>query len=103
MPLYRIASKSELPAAGQAKEFLGGEKTICVANIAGEYFALDNVCVHRGGPLGQGVVDGEKIVCPWHGWQYDPKTGEAAHDPAAKVAVYALRIEGEDVMVEISN
>ena len=101
MPLTRIASKFDLPAEGQAKEFTAGGKIICVANVGGAYSAMDNVCLHRGGPLGQGVVEEGKIVCPWHGWQYDPKSGEAAHNPSAKVAVYPLKIEGEDVLVEL--
>ena len=101
MPANKIASKSDLPAEGQAKEFTLGDETICLANVGGEYSAMDNVCVHRGGPLGQGVVEGGKIVCPWHGWQYDPKTGQAAHSPLAKVAIYPLRIHGDDVLVDL--
>jgi len=101
MPLTKIISKSGLPAEGEAREFTVGEKTICIANVQGEYSAMDNVCLHRGGPLGQGMVEDGKIVCPWHGWQYDPKSGEVTHNPSAKVAVYPLRIEGEDVLVEL--
>lgn len=97
----RIASKSELPAEGEAREFTAGEKTICVANCGGTLSAMDNVCVHRGGPLGQGVVMDGKVICPWHGWQYDPKTGEAGHNPGMKVAVYRIKVEGDDVLVEI--
>lgn len=101
MPLTKIATKSDLPAEGQAKEFTVGQKNVCVANVGGEYSAMDNVCLHRGGPLGQGVVEAGKIVCPWHGWQYDPKTGAVAHNPNAKVAVYPLKIEGDDVLVDV--
>lgn len=103
MPLIRIAAKSDLPGPGEAREFAIGETAICVANISGEYSALDNVCFHRGGPLGQGVVEDGKIVCPWLGWQYHPKTGEAVHNPSAKVAVYPLKLEGEDVLVDLSR
>ena len=99
--LTRIASVSQLPPAGEAREFTAGEKTICVANCEGAISAMDNVCLHRGGPLGQGVVEDGKVICPWHGWQYDPKTGAAAHNPAAKVAMYPLKTEGDDVLVEI--
>ena len=97
----RVAGKSELPANDEAKEFSCGEKVLCIANVNGEFAAMDNVCVHRGGPLGQGVVDEGKIVCPWHGWQYDPKSGAAVHNPAMKVKVYPVKIQGEDVMVEM--
>jgi nitrite reductase (NADH) small subunit len=76
-------------------------KLSAFANVNGTISAMDNVCLHRGGPLGQGSIEGNKLVCPWHGWQWDPKTGEAAHDPSAKVAVYPIRVEGDDVMVDV--
>lgn len=97
----RIASRAELPAPGEAKEFECGEKQICVANVGGEISALDNVCVHRGGPLGQGVIEDGKVVCPWHGWQFDAKTGAVGHNPSAKIATYPLKFEGDDVLVEV--
>ena len=97
----KIAAKSDLPASGEAKEFACGDKMICIANVEGTLSAMDNVCLHRGGPLGQGMVDGGKVICPWHGWEYDPRTGEASHNPTAKVAVYPVKVEGDDVMVEI--
>ena len=102
MPQFiRIASKSELPGENEAREFNLGDRVVCVANVNGAFSAMDNVCLHRGGPLGQGVIDGGKVVCPWHGWAWDPASGEATHNPAAKVAIYPLKIEGEDVLVEI--
>jgi nitrite reductase (NADH) small subunit len=102
MPNFtKLTIQSELPAADTAKEFPCGEKEICIANINGEYSAMDNICLHRGGPLGQGMVENGKVVCPWHGWQWDPKTGEASHNPNAKVAVYPLKIEDAGVLIEI--
>lgn len=97
----KIATVSELPAEGEAKEFACGAKTICVARVNGEVAALDNVCVHRGGPLGQGVVLDGKVICPWHGWEFDPKTGKALMGRDMGVPVYRLKIEGEDVLVEV--
>jgi nitrite reductase (NADH) small subunit len=63
--------------------------------------ALDNVCPHRGGPLAEGSVEHGKIVCPWHQWEFDLATGEATHSPAAKATSFPLRIEGDDVLVEL--
>ena len=97
----KLTTQSELPFADEAKEFPCGGKTICIANVNGIYNAMDNVCLHVGGPLGQGSIEQGKVVCPWHGWQYDPKTGAAAHNPNAKVAVYPMKIENSEVMVEI--
>ena len=100
--LLKIATREQLPAPGQAREFPAGDKMICVANVDGAISAMDNVCLHRGGPIGQGVIEGGKVVCPWHGWQWDPQTGEAAHNSAVKVVTYPLHFDGDDVLVEIN-
>ena len=97
---HKLTTKSGLPDNGEAKEFPLGEKTVCLANVNGACAAMDNICVHRGGPLGQGIVMDGKVVCPWHGWMYNPKTGAADADPNARVKVYPLKIEGDDVMVD---
>ena len=101
MPYVKLTTQSELPAEGEAKEFELGDRTICVANVNGTITAMDNVCLHMGGPLGQGYIEGNKLVCPWHGWEYDPKTGAVEGDPKSKLAVYPIKIENGDVMVEV--
>jgi nitrite reductase/ring-hydroxylating ferredoxin subunit len=101
MSFVRLAAQSELPPRNQAKEFQMGDKMICIADVDGTITAMDNVCLHVGGPLGQGVISGGKVVCPWHGWQYDPKTGQAGHNPNAKVAVYPIKIENGEVLIEL--
>ena len=58
--LTKLTTQSELPAEGEAREFPCGDKVICVANVNGTISAMDNVCLHRGGPLGQGVIEGDK-------------------------------------------
>jgi nitrite reductase (NADH) small subunit len=97
----KLTTESDLPANDEAKEFPCGAKTICVANVNGSYSAMDNVCPHRGGPLGQGMIEGGKVVCPWHGWAWDTKTGEAEQDSNMKVSIYQLRVESGDVLIEI--
>ena len=102
MPGYvKITSQSDLPAPNTAKEFVCEGKEICIANIDGSYSAMENTCLHQGGPLGQGTIEKGKVVCPWHGWAWDPQTGAATHNPNAKLAVYPLKIENGDVLVEI--
>jgi nitrite reductase (NADH) small subunit len=101
MSYVKLAAESELPPKGQAKEFQLGDKMICIANIDGTITAMDNVCLHVGGPLGQGVIEGGKIICPWHGWQYDPQTGQAGHNPNARVPVYPIKIENGDLLIEV--
>jgi nitrite reductase (NADH) small subunit len=101
MAFTKIAAASDLPGPGEAKEFELGGKTICIANINGALCAMDNVCLHEGGPLGQGYVDGGKIVCPWHGWEYDATTGQLFDDPKSKLDVYPIKIENDDVLVDV--
>jgi len=99
MPLIKLTAAADLPAPNTVKEFPCGDKMICIANVNGVFSAIDNVCLHRGGPLGDGAILNGKVVCPWHGWEWDPQTG--IHDEHAKVAVYPLKMEGGDVLIEI--
>jgi nitrite reductase (NADH) small subunit len=102
MPTFtKLTTESELPLADEAKEFPCGAKTICIANVNGVFSAMDNVCLHRGGPLGQGMIEGGKVVCPWHGWAWDVKTGAAEQNSNMKVDVYPLKIENGDVLIDI--
>jgi len=96
----RICGKADLPVSGQAKEIAVGERLFCVANDRSSISVMDNVCPHRGGPLGQGMIEGGKIICPWHAWAFDLKTGEA-HPLASKVPVYEVQVEGEDVLAKL--
>lgn len=99
----KLTTASELPAEGEAREFEINGKTICVANTGDGCSAMDNVCVHRGGPLGQGVVDGNKIICPWHGWMFDVNTGASTQDPTARARTFPLKVEGEDVYIALDD
>ena len=101
MAYVRLAAQSELPANGEAKEFELDDKVICVANVNGTITAMDNICLHMGGPLGQGFIEGDKIVCPWHGWEYDLKTGALGDDPKSKLALYPVKVEHGEVLIEI--
>ncbi|MBI4443535.1 MAG: non-heme iron oxygenase ferredoxin subunit [Acidobacteria bacterium] len=101
MPEFvKVAAVSDVQP-GNVKEYTVNGRTIALCNVEGTFYALDNVCVHRGGPLGQGYIDGDKVECPWHGWQYDVKTGAVTFNPSAKVATYEVKIEGSDVLVAL--
>ncbi|HET8823510.1 MAG TPA: Rieske (2Fe-2S) protein [Terriglobales bacterium] len=101
MAYTKIAVQADLPAPGEAKEFEVGSKTICVANVNGACTAIDNVCLHMGGPLGQGYIENGKVVCPWHGWEYDPATGSLEGDPKTRIDVYPIKVENGDVLVDV--
>ncbi len=85
------------PGHGIVAEVSG--KTLAVFNISGTFHAIDNTCIHRGGPLGEGDVEGSVVTCPWHGWQFDVTTGVCKGNPMAKVEVYEVKVEGADVTV----
>jgi len=76
---------------------------ICLANVNGELGALDNRCPHRGGPLGQGWIDGESVVCPWHSWTFNVKTGVAEFPVHERVTVFPVKIVGDGVFVDVDR
>jgi len=72
-----------------------------IANVGGEFHAIDNTCLHRGGPLGDGPLEGKIVTCPWHGWQYDVTTGKIVQNPSVGVACYAVEVRGAEVFVDL--
>ena len=77
------------------------DKNLAVFNVDGNYFVIDNTCIHRGGPLGEGDLNGDVVTCPWHGWDYNVKTGACTNNPDACVKAYAVTLEGSDIKVEL--
>ena len=96
----RLCATSEVPAAGSVGEYSASGVDLCLANSDGKLSALANLCPHRSGPLGQGWIEDGKVLCPWHAWAFDCQTGECPEENS-KVNVFPLRLEGEDVLVEI--
>ena len=96
----KVATKSEIPpGTGKVVEVNG--KTIAVFNYEGTFYAIDNTCKHRGGPLGEGSLAGTTVTCPWHGWEYDVSTGECQMDSSIKVQKFDVRVEGDDILVSV--
>ena len=99
MPEFvRVAGTDDVkPGSGMVAEVNG--KAIALFNVEGKYHAIDNTCVHRGGPLGEGDLEGEVVTCPWHGWQFNVATGACVNNPAARVTSYQVQIDGGDIKV----
>jgi nitrite reductase/ring-hydroxylating ferredoxin subunit len=96
----RVASVSELtPGSAKAIEVKG--KTIALFNVKGTIYATDNTCLHQGGPLGEGELMGEVVICPWHQWEYNVRTGEVVGDSSLKLATYPVQVEGNDIKVAV--
>lgn len=96
-----LAENVLLPGSGRTLHLEG--HTIALFNIEGEYFAMDDRCPHRGGPLGAGWVEGTQVFCPLHGWAFDVKTGQGVTNCEKNVRTYATRLSGGFVQINISN
>ncbi len=95
-----VARKAEIPA-GTGKMVMAQGKVLALFRVGEEFFCLDNTCAHRGGPLGQGMLEGDLVTCPWHGWQYSVKTGISPWDENTRVKTYAVQVTGEKVFVDL--
>lgn len=99
MPLVKVASLSELPP-GSVTEVLVNGHPYAICNVDGAVRVLNGVCIHRGGPLGQGQLHDGRVVCPFHLWEFDCATGEYDYDPARRVDTYRVVVEGNDILIE---
>jgi nitrite reductase (NADH) small subunit len=97
----RLCSLAEAPGVGRVMEAEVDGVAVCLANVNGVLSALDNLCPHRQGPLGQGWIEGGAVVCPWHSWAFDAKTGVSVYPENVRVEVFPVRVEGESVLVDI--
>jgi len=100
MPLIRVATTGDVPA-GEGRVVDAAGKSIALFNVGGTLYATDNLCPHRGGPLGDGDLEGTVVLCPWHAWRWDVTTGSNSLNPAVRIACFATRVEGSEVFVEL--
>lgn len=98
----RLCAASEAPAEGNLLEAEANGVAVCLARINGELHALDNVCPHRQGPLGQGWIEGNAVVCPWHSWAFNVHIGIAEPPEKARVATLPVKQENDAVFVGLS-
>jgi nitrite reductase/ring-hydroxylating ferredoxin subunit len=97
----KVAKTDEI-VSGQGKMIEVGGKKIALFNVEGSFYAIDDTCTHRGGPLSEGVLEGKQVTCPWHGATYDVTSGAVLGPPATQgVARYNVRVEGSDIEVEV--
>jgi nitrite reductase/ring-hydroxylating ferredoxin subunit len=97
----RIAAVSDVPP-GTAKELTVAGRVIALFNVEGTFYAVDGICPHAGGPLGEGALTGNVATCPWHGWQFDVTTGRHCLTASIRQETFAVKVEGDDVFVELS-
>lgn len=95
-----VLAAADLPP-GRATEVTVAGQTVALFNVDGTFHALSGRCPHRGGPLGQGFVEGSQVSCPWHNWTFDVTTGENVAGPDLKVARHEVRVENGHVCVKL--
>jgi nitrite reductase (NADH) small subunit len=100
MTRVRAGSTTDVPP-GEGRVVEAGGRTFALFNVSGAFYALDNACSHRGGPLGEGDLDGTVVVCPWHAWRWDVTSGANMNNPAVKMACFPVSLEGDQVWVDL--
>ncbi|MDA0351174.1 MAG: non-heme iron oxygenase ferredoxin subunit [Chloroflexi bacterium] len=96
----RVGAIDDIPE-GEVRVVECAGRSLALSNIDGELYAIDNVCTHDGGPLGEGRLQRGRVICPRHGAAFDAKTGKVLSLPAVRdVAAYPVTTEGGSVLVE---
>ncbi len=97
---YRVAKVQDIDLGkGVSSEVEG--RSIAIFNLDGEFYAISNDCPHQGAPLAEGEIESAHVVCPWHAWSFDIKTGVCGENSKICIPRYNLKIEGDDVWVEV--
>lgn len=97
LPALAVA---DLPP-GRAAEVTVGGRQVALFNLGGSFHALVNRCPHRGGPLGQGFVEGSEVSCPWHNWTFDVTTGRHLGGSGLEVPRLEVKVEAGHVYVRL--
>ena len=94
----RVAAAADVPSGSGTVVHADG-RAIALFNVDGSFYAIDNTCLHRGGPVGEGDLEGVVVTCPWHGFQYDVTTGRNVLDPDVGLQTFQVRVENGEVLV----
>jgi nitrite reductase/ring-hydroxylating ferredoxin subunit len=95
-----VARVDDLPP-GSIRAVRAGDEEIALAHVDGEFYATQSACLHLQGPLGEGRLEGCVLTCPWHGWQYDVRTGQNEFDLAIQLRTYDVQVEDGEVRVRL--
>lgn len=97
-----VADADDLPA-GSGREYAVAGRIVAVYHVDGTLHAIDGICAHAGGPLGEGTLEGSIVTCPWHGWQYDVTTGRHCLTPQIVQRSYPVKLEAGRVLIEVDE
>ncbi len=97
----RVAGAGDI-GPGEKRVVDAAGRAVALFNVEGRYYAIDNACPHRGGPLADGDLEGAVIACPWHAWRWDVRTGANTNNPAVTLACYAVTEEAGSLFIEVA-
>jgi nitrite reductase/ring-hydroxylating ferredoxin subunit len=97
-PFVKVATVGDIPE-GTVKHIVVHDKPMALARVDGQFYAVNAVCPHRGGPLAEGTLNGCILTCPLHGWTFDVRSGLPDHPGGHSISAYEVRVDGEDVLV----
>lgn len=100
---FRSVARVEDIPPGTIASLQVDDVDIAVANVGGEFFVTQGHCLHLQGPLGEGRLEGAVLSCPWHGWQYDVRTGQNEFDRAIQLKTYEVTVEDGEVKVALAS
>jgi nitrite reductase/ring-hydroxylating ferredoxin subunit len=100
MALVKIGSVASLPPGSVIEVEHNGEN-YAIGNADGTLFCLEGLCPHAGGPLGQGALNGEMLVCPWHGWEFDCRTGANDYDEDLKLQKFPVTLQDDSIFIDV--
>ena len=98
----RIAAEEQI-APGSCGEFVAGDRIVALFNVHGQFYALDGICPHQGGPLGKGELAGCIVTCPWHGFQFDVTTGRHQTSNSLRQPSFPVKVEDSGVWVDVEG
>ncbi len=103
MDFVRVAKVSDIADPGKLIVEVD-DRLVVVFHVDGKFYAIDDVCTHDGGPLGEGQLEGFCIACPRHGAKFDIRDGRALTMPATQpTAAHEVKIEGNEILVRLSD
>lgn len=100
MPLVNVGPLDSLPS-GTIKEIERGDAAYAVCNVEGKLYCIDGTCPHAGGPLGQGTMNGNYLVCPWHAFEFDCRTGLNEEDQDLRVQTFPVTVKEGQILIEL--
>jgi glycine betaine catabolism B len=96
----KVANTNDIQPSHMKEVQLDGQN-ICLVNVEGKYYAINNICTHEGGPLADGTLEGYEVECPWHGSKFDVRTGEVKEPPASEPEpTYQVKLDGSNVLIK---